>query len=241
MPGQAAAESHKRIQMIQSLFLLFLLALASTPALALWSAGAIPVKVRALLVTVVIFISSIFVISKFLKRLDLRYGDIGVRLPQAARLKEDLLLFAGGTLACLLWFRLYLGAFKALLPTEYARIGALKYSGYIQFLTEWGRTGGLAGAAALCGGMLLMAAMEELTFRGVIFNLLRREHSLKGTLLWSSALFTLVHLNPHNFPISFGVGLILGLLYVKSGGLAVPVSAHLAYNLAVIYLGRYLH
>lgn len=227
--------------MIQSLLLLFFLALASAPALALWSADSVPVKTRALQVTAIIFISSLFVISKFLKRLGMRYADIGASLPRAATLKKDVLLFAGGTLACVLWFCLYLGAFKALLPAAYARLEALKYSGYVQFLAEWGSTGGLAGAAALCGGMLLMAALEELTFRGVIFNLLRREHSLKGALLWSSTLFTLVHLNPHNFPISFGVGLILGLLYVKSGGLAVPVSAHLAYNLAIIYLGRYLH
>jgi len=84
--------------------------------------------------------------------------------------------------------------------------------------------------AVLCCGMLLLV-----TFRGAVFNLLKRECSMKA------ALFTLVHLSPHNFPISFVVGLILSLLYIKSGGLAVPISAHLAYNLVVICLGRYLH
>ena len=213
---------------------------STAPALALWSAGGIPVKVRAGLVTAALFISSLLVIFKFLKKTGMNYSEIGLKPPHKETLKRDALLLVSGTLACLLWLHLYFSAFKMLLPAEYARLEALKYSGYIQFLAEWGRTGGLPGAAALCLGMLLLVAAEELAFRGMVFNLLRREYSLKGALLWSSALFTLAHLNPHNFPISFGVGLLLGLLYVKSGGLAVPISAHLAYNLAVIYLGRYM-
>lgn len=227
--------------MFNSLLLLFFLALASAPALALWSAGGIPVKLRAVLVTATLFISSLLVIARFLKKQGMNYSEIGLKPAHKETLKRDALLLVSGTLACLLWIRLYFAAIKMLLPVEYAKLEALNYSGYIQFLAEWGRTGGLPGAAALCCGMLLLAAIEELTFRGVVFNCLRREYSLKGTMLWSSALFTLVHLTPHNFPISFVLGMVLSLLYVRTGSLAVPISAHLAYNLAVIYLGRYLH
>lgn len=217
------------------------MALASLPALAFWSAGGIPAEVRAIVVTILLFVASLLVLSWFLKRQGLSLAAIGLQPPRKDTLKRDILLLAGGTLGCLLWYYLYLGAFKALLPAEYARVAALKYSGYIQFLSEWGRTGGIIGVAALCCGMFLLAAVEELTFRGAIFNLLRREYSVKESVLWSSVLFTLVHLNPHNFPISFGVGVILALLYVKTGGLAVPITTHLAYNLSVIYLGKYLY
>lgn len=211
------------------------------PAFALWSTESIPVKVRAILVIATLFVSSLAVISASLKRLKLSCGEIGVKMPSKAGLKKDFILLLSGIMACLLWLRLYLGAFKMLLPTEYARVDAIKYTGYMQFLYEWGRTGGFSGAVALTFSMLLLVAIEELAFRGVVFNYLKREYSFRYALLWSSALFTIAHLNPHNFPISFAVGLILALLYVKSGGLAVPVSAHLAYNLAVIYLGRHLH
>lgn len=227
--------------MFNSLLFLFFLALAAAPALALWAIPGVPVQFRALLVTAVLFICSSFVIARSLKILGMNYDEIGLRLPRKETLKRDALLLVFGTSACLLWLRLYFGAFKMLLPAEYARLEALKYSGYIQFLAEWGRTGGFPGAAALCCGTLLLVAIEELAFRGVIFNYLRREHTYKEALIWSSALFTLAHLNPHNFPITFVVGLIFALLYVKSGGLVVPIFAHLAYNLSVIYFGKYLH
>lgn len=221
-------------------FFIFL-GLAALPGLAVWSVESIPIKLRAVLVTALVFLSCLGVIVTFIKKLGLSYGEIGVKMPVRADLKKNILLFLSGTLACLAWFRLYLGAFKLLLPAEYARIDALNPTGYVQFLSAWGRAGGILGTAALWGGMLLLVITEELAFRGLIFTYLKRENSFKEALVWSSILFTFAHLNPYNFPVSFVAGLIFTLLYVKSGGLAVPVSAHLAYNLSLIYLGKYIH
>ena len=211
------------------------------PALAIWSAESIPVKLRAVMVIATLFILCLAVIAGFIKKLEMTYNEIGVRFPHKADLKQNVFLIFSGTITCLVWFWIYLGAFKILLPVEYARIDALKTTGYLQFLSEWGRVGGLCGTSALWGGMLLLVTTEELVFRGIIFNYLKREYSFKEALAWSASLFTLAHLNPHNFPVSFVLGLIFVLLYVKSGGLAVPISVHFAYNLFLIYFGKYMH
>lgn len=214
--------------------------LASLPALAIWSATGIPVNVRTVLITATLFVLYVAVTDRFLKIMGMNYCEIGVELPKKEDLKKNILLWFLGTIVCIAWLLIYLGTFKMLLPVEYARIDALKYTGYLQSLSEWGKNGGFYGATALWGGMLLLTAAEELAFRGLIFSYLKRKYSLKEALIWSSALFSLAHLNLYSFPITFVLGLIFALLYKKSGGLAVPISVHLAYNLSLVYFGKLL-
>lgn len=215
--------------------------LVQLPGVAIWFSESIPPKTRVLLVTAIVSLLFFAVIANFLKKLGMEYAEIGVKLPQKSELTKYFFLLFSGTVACLLWAWGYLGVFKILLPAEYARLAVLKSTGYLQFLSDWGKAGGFYGTAALWCGMLLLVAAEELAFRGLIFNYIQRESSFNKALLWSSALFAVVHLNVYNFPVSFVLGLILTLLYVRSGGLAVPISVHLAYNLSLVYFGKYLH
>lgn len=170
----------------------------------------------------------------------MNYSDIGVRLPKNADLKKSVFLFLSGTVVCLIWAFIYFRAFEMILPTQYNRLSALKDTGYVQFLFEWGRSGEFCGTAVLWISTLFIATTEELAFRGLIFNYLKREYSFKDALIWNTVLFTLAHLNPYNFPVSFVLGLVFTLLYVKSGGLAVPISVHFAYNLSVFYLDKFV-
>jgi len=215
--------------------------LVQLPGIAIWFNESIPAKVKVPLVTVTISILFFAVIADFLKKTGMSYNEIGAKLPKKSDLKNNLLLLFMGSMACLLWAWIYLGVFKMLLPAEYARLAALKSTGYVQFLSDWGRAGGLYGTAALWGSMLLLATTEELAFRGLMFNYIQRESSFKKAVLWSSALFALVHLNLYNFPMSFVLGLLLTMLYVKSGGLTVPILTHFAYNLSLVYFGKFLH
>lgn len=224
--------------MIIYFFILF--ELVALPGVVIWSIESIPIKIRAILVTVMFFILCLALIDKFLKTLGMRYNEIGIKLPKKDDLKKNILLLFSGTIVCLVWLLIYLGTFKMLLPAEYARVAALKTTGYIQFLSEWGRTGGFYGTVALWCSVLLLVTIEELAFRGLIFNYMRREYSFKDALIWNTVLFTLAHINPYNFPVSFVLGLVYTMLYVKSGGLAVPISVHCAYNLSLVYFGKYL-
>ena len=191
--------------------------------------------------TATLFALALVVIRNFVKKLRLSYADIGWKLPGRRDLKQTSLFWVLGTSSCIVWAFLYFRAFERLLPAQYGRLTASKTTGYIQFLSEWGREGGLCGTTALWGSMLLLAAIEELTFRGIVLTSLKKEYSLKEALFWSTALFTLAHLNPYSFPVTFGLWFIFAMLYIKSGGLAAPISVHFAYNLSLVYLGKYIY
>ncbi|MCG2725817.1 MAG: CPBP family intramembrane metalloprotease [Elusimicrobia bacterium] len=221
-------------------FFIFLELAMVLPALAIWLTESIPIKIRAILLPVILFIFCLAVINKFLKISGMNYKDIGVKLPRKDEFKKNILLFFSGTLACLMWVQIYTFAFKMFLPMQYAKLLASKTTGYTQFLSDWAKTGEFYGIATLWSSLLLLTVIEELAFRGFIFNYMRRKSSLKKALLWSSVLFTFGHLNPYSFPITFVLGLVLTLLYVKSGGLAVPISVHFTYNLSVFYLDKFV-
>jgi membrane protease YdiL (CAAX protease family) len=220
---------------------LILWELVQLPAMAVWFSDSVSAKIRVVLVVVILFILFLVVINNFLTKIGLSYCEIGVKLPEKSDFKKVILFLFPGTIICLLWFWIYIGVFKIILPGPYIRLATSKSTGYLQFLSEWGAAGGFSGAAVLWCSMLLLAMAEEVAFRGLLLNYIQRGSTFTKAVLYSSALFALVHFNIYNFPVSFGLGVILALLYAKSGGLAVPISVHFAYNLAVIYFGRQLH
>jgi membrane protease YdiL (CAAX protease family) len=85
----------------------------------------------------------------------------------------------------------------------------------------------------------LNATMEELVFRGVLFDSLQSQWGKWGTLLGTALLFGLGHL--HGYPPGeFGAclatlfGFVLGLLRHWTGGLLLPIVAHMGAD-ATIY------
>jgi len=82
--------------------------------------------------------------------------------------------------------------------------------------------------------VLIVPVSEEVFFRGYMLRWLsERAGTLTGFGL-SSAAFALLHGNLSGFLVYFGVGLILAWVCRRSGGLAAPIAAHLAYNSIVL-------
>jgi len=209
--------------------------LISLPPLLIWETESIPIKIRAVLVTLMIFVLCFILINGFLKKLGMKYEEIGLKWPEKGSFSKNAQLLFSGTALSLIWVFIYINGFKLIFPVQYSKLAALKYTGYIQFLSEWGRSGEFLGVVSLWCSMLLLATVEESAFRGLIFTYIRRQYSFKKALLWSTILFTAIHLNPYNFPVIFVLGLIYAMLYVKSGGLALPILAHFCYNLSMHY------
>ncbi|WP_331233116.1 CPBP family intramembrane glutamic endopeptidase [Natronorarus salvus] len=96
--------------------------------------------------------------------------------------------------------------------------------------------------------ILVVAPAEEYLFRGVVQGRLRQTFGAPAAIGLASLLFGSLHLG--NFVGSFatviawtllitGVGVILGVLYERTGTLSVPIAVHAAYN-AVLFLTGYL-
>ncbi len=97
--------------------------------------------------------------------------------------------------------------------------------------------GGIVAAGILFS--TLNALLEEIAFRFVLFEAVERERGARAAVVVTAALFGLGHL--HGYPpgvvgaLLAGVfGLALGWLRVFTGGIGLPVAAHIAAD-ATIY------
>jgi sodium transport system permease protein len=88
---------------------------------------------------------------------------------------------------------------------------------------------------------LLPAICEELAFRGFILSGLHRRFRPRNAVLLSSFLFALFHLNVFLFLPAFVLGVVLGLLTVRSRSVVPAVLFHFLYNaflIGSVLLGR---
>ena len=78
--------------------------------------------------------------------------------------------------------------------------------------------------------VFLPAVCEELAFRGFILSGLRRRFPVWTAILISSLLFAFYHLNAFQALPTFILGVVLGVLAVRSGSIFPGMLFHLLYN-----------
>lgn len=89
--------------------------------------------------------------------------------------------------------------------------------------------------------VIITPIVEELTFRGVVMGeLLEKNISLLKSLIISSILFSLIHINPLSFNpttllITLITGIIFGLIFYKYG-LIYSIIAHCFYNFLWLFI-----
>ncbi|MFV0497228.1 MAG: lysostaphin resistance A-like protein [Candidatus Fimivivens sp.] len=108
----------------------------------------------------------------------------------------------------------------------------------------------LALPSGIIGTMLYLlnmtvipAVFEEIAFRGVIMQSLRRFGD-GFALLISACLFAMVHISPLSMPHAFLMGLIIGYFVLFTGSLHIGMIIHLVHNtlsLLVSQLGNLSH
>ncbi len=82
--------------------------------------------------------------------------------------------------------------------------------------------------------LMVVAApiLEELIFRGIMLDGLLRNYSPAKSILLSSFLFGVVHLNPWQFVTGFIIGIFSGWVYYRTKSLSLSVIIHAAANLS---------
>ena len=107
-----------------------------------------------------------------------------------------------------------------------------------QFIVNFTLSNGLIFLLTLIVVLFIGATAEEFFFRRYILENLE-EFSLKTALLLSAGIFALLHFPASviSFAFYLSMGLILGLLYVKSQYTLYPVIiTHFLYNIGVILI-----
>jgi len=72
--------------------------------------------------------------------------------------------------------------------------------------------------------------IEEMIFRGVIMHGLMRNYSKFTAVFVSALLFALFHLNPWQFPATFILGLVLGILMLRTRNIYLCILGHATNN-----------
>ncbi len=80
---------------------------------------------------------------------------------------------------------------------------------------------------------ILPAITEELVFRGIIFNGLKKCGKWTAILL-SAVMFSLMHANVPQFPFTFILGVVLGLVMWETGALWLCMILHFFNNFTVL-------
>lgn len=86
---------------------------------------------------------------------------------------------------------------------------------------------------------VLPAVLEEILFRGFILFGLRRHYSARKSIIVSSLLFGIVHLNPWQFMTAFLLGLLFAWVALKTKSIILPVIGHFFNNMMALIAARY--
>jgi hypothetical protein len=78
--------------------------------------------------------------------------------------------------------------------------------------------------------VIMAPVIEELIFRGVIMHGLMRNYSKFTGVFVSALLFALFHLNPWQFPATFILGLLLGILMLRTRNIYLCILGHAINN-----------
>jgi len=92
--------------------------------------------------------------------------------------------------------------------------------------------GGQTGIFAFVLMVIAAPILEELIFRGIILDGLLKQYTPVKSILISSLLFGLVHLNPWQFVTGFIIGIFSGWVYYKTRSLTLAVIIHATANLS---------
>jgi uncharacterized protein len=94
------------------------------------------------------------------------------------------------------------------------------------------------GIISFIAVVIAAPVIEELIFRGIILNGLLQRYSPVKSIILSSILFGIVHLNPWQFVSALIIGVFSGWVYYRTRKLSLSILIHLVNNL-VAFVGMY--
>lgn len=84
---------------------------------------------------------------------------------------------------------------------------------------------------------LIAPIFEEIIFRGIFLKQLLKRYSPFIAITFSALLFGIMHLNLHQAVNGFVLGIVLGIIFHKTGSVLLCMAAHMANNLFAFFVG----
>ena len=99
---------------------------------------------------------------------------------------------------------------------------------FVELMAQF--TEGQSFIILLLGIGLVVPVFEEFMYRGIILNRLRADLALPVAIVLQALFFGLMHMNLFQSSYAFVAGILIGLAYVWTGSLWVPIMIHIAWN-----------
>ena len=80
---------------------------------------------------------------------------------------------------------------------------------------------------------------EEILFRYIFLNRLKKKYSTKKSILINTIIFSIIHINPIQILYTLILGLIINLSYNKYKNIIYPIIIHLSANTIVLFLSGF--
>lgn len=96
----------------------------------------------------------------------------------------------------------------------------------IVILLDKGTTNEVFDLATILGSLILAPVLEEIIFRGILLRGLLTRYSSALSIVLSSLLFALIHINMTQITPAFLLGLLFGLIFVKTHSLIFTIILH---------------
>lgn len=141
----------------------------------------------------------------------------------------------------------------ALYPAAFPAVAAAAFAA--RLLLQWGgveaepqevlrlmvdRGSGLMRFYLIALAVAIAPVAEEILFRGIVMPVLARHTGTAWALVASAAVFAALHMNLAAAAPLFVLGLVLGLAYLYSGSLTVPIALHSVFNGVAIAVSHIL-
>ncbi len=107
----------------------------------------------------------------------------------------------------------------------------------VKIFIEFAKMKGLYSFIAI---IIAAPILEELIFRGIMLNGLLKIYSPLKSIVISSLLFGVVHLNPWQFVAAFVIGIFSGWVYYKTQKLTLCILIHFSNNLFAFGSGYFM-
>jgi membrane protease YdiL (CAAX protease family) len=158
-----------------------------------------------------------------------RYGvswtTLGLRLPGVIGLNEGLLLALG-----------FVGGIVGVIVLPLFLLRQLGLPVQVVVVSDVPPPQDPLFALTLLGSLVLTPFAEELLFRGVLHQSLRKRLGMFAATCTSAALFAALHLQPQMIPQLFVLGVVLAQAFERTGSLFPAIGLHTVYQAVVILL-----
>ena len=125
--------------------------------------------------------------------------------------------------------------FKLSKISKYILLVTSIYNTYLSIITNYQISSLPIFIQIICSG-IIGPIIEELLFRGIVYNKLKEITSSEKSMLISTIIFSLLHFSLSDIIYTFILGIIFVYIYEKNNNIKYPIIVHISANISVILL-----